>query len=118
MQCNSNLQSESDEEAARVVVAKDGNSLKLTLARTKQTSCSAAYTQSRFGLEVSERSERALMKTRILAMNNMKPANCLQMATSTTKLAHSIRLAPSSLGIGVGRQKSAYSAALLGELHC
>jgi len=39
--------------------------------------------------EVSERSERALRKTRILAMN---PAKWLQTATSTTKLTHSILL--------------------------
>jgi len=38
--------------------------------------------------EVSERSERALRKTRILAMN---PAKWLQTATSTTELIHSIR---------------------------
>jgi len=40
--------------------------------------------------EVSERSERALRKTNILAMN---PAKWLQTATSTAKLTHSIRLA-------------------------
>jgi len=39
--------------------------------------------------EVKERSERALRKTRILAMNHAK---WLQTATSTTKLTHSIRL--------------------------
>jgi len=37
-------------------------------------------------VEVSERSERALRKTRILAMN---PAKWLQTATSATKLTHS-----------------------------
>jgi len=39
--------------------------------------------------KVSERSERALMKTSILAMN---PAKWLQTGTSTTKLTHSIIL--------------------------
>ena len=49
--------------------------------------------QFRHGLlsrEVSERSERALRKTSIFAMN---PAKWLQTATSTTELTHSIRLA-------------------------
>ena len=41
---------------------------------------------------MSERSERALRKTRILAMD---PPKLLQTATSTTKLTHSIRLARS-----------------------
>jgi len=36
--------------------------------------------------KVSERSERALRKTSILAMN---PAKCLKTSTSTTKLTHS-----------------------------
>jgi len=39
--------------------------------------------------ERAKRSERALVKTRILAMN---PAKCLQTASSTTKLTHSIIL--------------------------
>ena len=39
--------------------------------------------------EVSERSERALMKTRILEMN---PAKMLQTATSTTEQNHSTKL--------------------------
>jgi len=44
-------------------------------------------------VQVSERSERALMKSSILAIN---PAKWLQPPTSTTKLTHSIRLVRSA----------------------
>jgi len=50
---------------------------------------------SKYFDKVSERSERAFWKTSILAM---KCAKWLQTATSTTKLTHPIRVAPSSLG--------------------
>ena len=50
-QCNNNLQSASDAESERVVAAKDANSLLMQQARTLQTSCSSAYSNSRFALE-------------------------------------------------------------------
>jgi len=52
--------------------------------------------------EVSERSERASWKTRILAIDEVREMATDIMATSTKKLTHSIRLvAPSLLDAGV-----------------
>jgi anion-transporting ArsA/GET3 family ATPase len=58
---------------------------------TIPTSLAVSETKRLVGeLEVSERSERAFLKTRMLAM---KCAKLLQTDTSTTKLSHPIRLA-------------------------
>ena len=57
------------------------------------------FSDTQIVVEVSERSERALRKMRILVMNQSREMATDIMATSTTELTHSILFAPSSLGV-------------------